>query len=297
MIHISKEKHHYDQKAFHEFKRLYKLINHSVLYTTSDLQGNITSVSKAFEVLSGYKESELIGKNHNLFRNPNTPNEFYKKMWNKLTTNKRFTGEVNNITKDNIEYWLRLIIEPIFDENGIKIGYASYRENVTQTKKLEYIATHDTLTDIFNREQFNVILDTQIRKANRYNHQFALIILDIDHFKKINDIYGHLFGDGVLFKLAKLLEKNIRIDDIVSRWGGEEFAILMSINKENGAQILAEKLRKIIENTNFSTKEKITISIGLGHYNQNETKSEFFERVDNALYQAKSLGRNIVVES
>jgi len=297
MIEINEEEYIYDKKAFHEFRRVYKLINHSVLYTTSDLNGNITSVSKAFESLSGYQESELLGRNHNLFRYKDTPDEFYKKMWSTLEMNERFVGEVKNVTKHNLEYWLRLIIEPIFDKDQNKIGYASYRENVTHTKKLEYIATHDTLTDIFNREHFNKMLDVHIQKAKRYNNQFALIILDIDLFKNINDTYGHIFGDTVLFKIAQLLQNNIRTDDIVSRWGGEEFALLINFNEKKGAKILAEKLRILIENKNFDIKDKITASFGVGIYKNNETKSEFFERTDTALYTAKKSGRNIVIEA
>jgi diguanylate cyclase (GGDEF)-like protein/PAS domain S-box-containing protein len=294
---MNEEEYIYDKRAFHEFRRVYKLINHSVLYTTSDLNGNITSVSKAFEILSGYQESELLGKNHNLFRDKDTPDEFYKQMWHTLNMNERFVGEVKNITKHNLEYWLRLIIEPIYDETKNKIGYASYRENVTHTKKLEYISTHDTLTDIFNREHFNIMLDEHIQKSKRHNDQFALIILDIDLFKNINDTYGHIFGDTVLFKIAQLLKNNIRTDDIVSRWGGEEFALLINFDEKKGATILAQKLKGLIENMDFNIKDKITASFGVGIYKDDETKIEFFERIDEALYTAKKSGRNLVIEA
>ncbi|MEA3354730.1 MAG: PAS domain-containing protein, partial [Campylobacterota bacterium] len=123
------------QKA-QELERLQKVISKTVLYTTTDLDGNITSVSKAFEELSGYKESELIGKKHSLFKNPNTPKEFYKGMWEVLNSDEQFIGEIKNYTKEKSDYWIKLTIDPLFDEDGKKIGYSSYRENITDKKEL-----------------------------------------------------------------------------------------------------------------------------------------------------------------
>ena len=214
-------------KKFSELQKLQNIISKSVLYTTSDTEAKITSVSKAFEDLSGYTEAELIGKSHNIFRNPDTPSDFYDNLWNTLEKNEKFEGELKNYTKNKEEYWIKLIIDPMFDDNGIKIGYASYRENITNTKKLEYMSTHDTLTNIYNRDYFNKNLESKIKSSLRYGHKFGLIILDIDHFKKINDTYGHNIGDKVLIYITKILRENIREDDIVARWGGEEFVILL----------------------------------------------------------------------
>ena len=199
------------------------------------------------------------------------------------------------MTKDKEEYWIKIVIDPMFNEDGIKIGYASYRENITNTKKLEYISTHDTLTNIHNRAYFNNTIETKIKSASRYGHQFGLIILDIDHFKKVNDVFGHSVGDSVLINIAEILQINIREDDMVARWGGEEFVILLPHTEIKGAFLLAEKIRLLIEE-NSSIDIKITASLGVGVYDQKESKTEFFEKVDNALYKAKELGRNRVVE-
>jgi len=276
---------------------LHDIISTSVLYTTSDLDANITSVSKAFEKLTGYTEEELIGKNHSLFRNPETPDSFYEEMWDTLEKDGQFKGELKNYTKNKDIYWTSVTINSMYNNSGTKIGYVAYRENVTNTKKLEYISTHDTLTDIYNREYFNTTLNTIIRSSNRYKNQFSLIMLDIDFFKRINDTYGHYEGDKVLIKIASILKNNIRQDDILARWGGEEFVILVPHAKSDETFILAEKLRKLIENTSIVKKENITASFGVGEYLNGETKVEFFEKIDFALYKAKNEGRNLVIQA
>lgn len=282
-------------KKLNELQRLQNIIGESVLYTTSDINANITSVSKAFQRLTGYTETELIGQNHNLFRNPDTPESFYKNMWNILEKNERFIGELKNYTKNKVVYWTSVTIDPMFDDNGTKIGYASYRENITNTKKLEYVSTHDTLTNIYNRTYFNSTIKSKIKCAHRYSHQFGLIILDIDHFKRVNDSYGHSMGDKVLINIANTLKDNIRENDIIARWGGEEFVILLPHTQIDDAYLLAEKLRVFVEKNSF-IDNKITVSSGVGIYNKKESVKEFFEKIDNALYTAKNTGRNRVVK-
>ena len=285
------------KQELHELQRLQNIISQSVLYTTSDLDAKITSVSKAFEDLSGYTESELIGKSHNLFRNPDTPTSFYDKLWKTLENNKKFEGELKNYKKNKEEYWIKLVIDPMFDDNGIKIGYASYRENITNTKKLEYVSTHDSLTDIYNREYFNKMLDSKIKSALRYDNSFGLIMLDIDHFKKVNDTYGHSVGDKVLTQIAQILKNNVRDDDILARWGGEEFVILIPNSEKNNIFQLAEKLRVTIENSKLLNQQNITASFGIGTYSKKESQISFFEKIDKALYLAKKNGRNCICDS
>jgi diguanylate cyclase (GGDEF)-like protein/PAS domain S-box-containing protein len=283
-------------KEFNQLKRLQNIISRSVLYTTSDIDAKITSVSKAFQELTGYNEEELIGRSHSIFRDPATPDEFYKNMWNILDKNEKFVGEMKNFGKNKEVFWIKITIDPMFDDNNTKIGYASYRENITNTKKLEYISTHDTLTNIYNRAFFNDTIETKIKSAKRYGIEFSLIIIDIDHFKKVNDQYGHNIGDKVLIEIAKILKDNIREDDVVARWGGEEFVILLSHTDIDGTYQLAEKLRVIIENT-IIENIRITASFGLASYNKRLSKNEFFEIVDKSLYKAKDNGRNCIVKS
>jgi len=275
-----------------EIKQLQDVISKSVLYTTSDLNGRITSVSKAFEEFSGYKASELIGKNHSIFKNPKTPKKFYQAMWEKLLNNETFVAEVTNNMKDGTRQWVKLTINPIFDEDGNKVGYSSYRENITDKKELEYISTHDTLTGIYNREYFQKELDKKINSAVRYKQAFGFVMLDIDHFKNINDTYGHTVGDSVLEALTRTIVTHIRQDDIFARWGGEEFIIIANGATMDSLKGLIKKLQNEIANTLFDPASTITVSFGLTLYKEGDSRKSILNRADDALYQAKKNGRD-----
>ena len=150
----------------------------------------------------------------------------------------------------------------------------------------------DAVTQIFNRGFFNQQLTRAISGANRYKTPTSLILFDIDYFKVINDTYGHLAGDTVLRELAGLMQDNIRQNDFLARWGGEEFVILSSgIDREEALQF-AEKLRLLIASFSFSTKNTITCSFGVSSFIPPEDGNTFLQRVDKALYQAKQQGRN-----
>jgi diguanylate cyclase (GGDEF)-like protein len=129
---------------------------------------------------------------------------------------------------------------------------------------------------------------------NRYGDIFSILLIDIDHFKKINDSYGHNEGDNVLVQFSTLLKSQLRDTDVFARWGGEEFAILIPhLNKKNAA-FVANKLRKAIEKFSFSSKYHITCSIGIAEVEKGDEKVTIFNRVDDALYSAKENGRNTV---
>ena len=280
------------KKKAQELERLQRVISKAVLYSTSDLDGKITSISKAFEELSGYKESELIGKNHSLFRSANTPNQFYTNMWEVLNKNEQFVGEIKNYTKERGEYWIKITIDPLFDEEGKKVGYSSYRENITDKKELEYISTHDTLTDVYNRAYFQTELSKRINSARRYNQNFGFVMLDIDHFKLVNDTYGHKVGDDVLKTLANCINTQIREDDTFARWGGEEFIIIANGVSIEQLKLLIEKLQAEIEKMSFTPVPNITISFGLTTYRDGDNLESIQKRADDALYTAKENGRD-----
>lgn len=275
-----------------EVDRLQNLLSRAILYTTTDLNGKITSVSKAFEEFSGYKESELIGKRHSIHKTPHTPSSIYKKMWDTLQQNKEFKGEIENLKKDKTTYWAKVVIFPMFDKNGVKIGYGSYREDITNSKKLEYVSTHDTLTEIYNRRYFQKELIKKIKSAQRYNQDFGLIILDIDYFKSINDTYGHNVGDKILKELAQLIEKNIREDDVFARWGGEEFVIIGNCIDADGFISFANKIQENIRANTFSTIEKLRASMGVTLYKDSDDSETIIKRADDALYLSKKNGRD-----
>jgi diguanylate cyclase (GGDEF)-like protein/PAS domain S-box-containing protein len=157
---------------------------------------------------------------------------------------------------------------------------------------LEELATTDKLTGAYNRRKFDDVLVYEIRKAQRYQLPLALLMFDIDHFKQVNDTYGHQAGDQTLVELVKLVRENIRGSDWLTRWGGEEFVILASgINQEQSA-LLAEKIRMLVDAYLFTSVEHITISLGVVQYQPDDTPESMLRRVDAALYIAKNSGRN-----
>ncbi|WP_459500268.1 GGDEF domain-containing protein [Bacillus sp. C1] len=158
----------------------------------------------------------------------------------------------------------------------------------------EQLAAMDSLTEIYNRLKFQQLLEEKWRIENRMNQIMALILFDIDDFKKVNDTYGHDFGDLALIQLAELLKSKIASQHIFARWGGEKFVILVVSTTEKEAFQLAESLRFFIETKQFSRISKLTASFGVALYEQGITKEEFVQRADIALYEAKKNGKNQV---
>ncbi len=165
-------------------------------------------------------------------------------------------------------------------------------------EKLERLATFDSLTGLYNRRAVLGRLDELINLASRYKEDFSLSMLDIDHFKKINDHYGHLTGDEVLEEIAVLIRRNIRETDIVGRYGGEEFIIILPKTNLSSAWVVAERLRSIIEKTGMKDSAgnafTITVSQGLVGWERDEDAASLISRADEALYKAKEKGRNRV---
>jgi len=160
------------------------------------------------------------------------------------------------------------------------------------------LAMRDPLTGAFNRNQFNESLRHEIERSHRYKHPLSLILLDIDYFKKFNDRYGHPVGDKILIYLTELVQDNIRLIDTFARYGGEEFIILLPETAIEKSYLLAENLRKLIENDSQNTKEcpeTITCSFGVTQMKENDTPDIMIKRVDTALYKAKNSGRNKVI--
>lgn len=160
---------------------------------------------------------------------------------------------------------------------------------------LKSAADQDFLTGIANRRGFIPQLEVEIKRVMRYGSSLSIILLDIDKFKTVNDIYGHATGDTILIEIATLLNNEIRDNDIVARWGGEEFVILVPEADLTACTNLAEKLRKRIEEHDFNDVKHLTSSFGVTQYHHGETSLEFIKRSDSLLYEAKHAGRNIVI--
>ena len=161
-------------------------------------------------------------------------------------------------------------------------------------EKLRELAERDYLTNVYNRRMFENLLNHEMEKAKRYGRPLSLIMFDIDHFKKVNDTFGHQVGDQVLKKLVDTVRESLRRTDILARWGGEEFMILIPEADVDSAAKLAERLRKIIENTEFGKAGRITVSFGVTQMRKEDTVDTLVMRVDKAVYRAKRKGRNRV---
>ena len=161
-------------------------------------------------------------------------------------------------------------------------------------EQIQKLATTDGLTQAFNRTKFESILTSELERSKRYTHPLSMILFDIDHFKVINDTYGHVVGDDVLKTLAQIVTKKLRAIDSLVRWGGEEFIILAPGTDINKAQVLAERIRKEIERYKFDNVAKVTISSGVTEFTVNDTKDSFIKRADDTMYKAKKKGRNRV---
>ncbi|WP_374343114.1 diguanylate cyclase [Azonexus sp.] len=162
-------------------------------------------------------------------------------------------------------------------------------------KELELAASRDHLTGLWNRRQFLHLLDNARAQKRRYDVDYSLMLLDADHFKSVNDRYGHDAGDEVLVLLARALEARVRETDTVCRWGGEEFIVLLPQTDLENAALLAESLRRSVEQIRVPHLPPVTVSIGVAQHCASETGDSLIKRADEALYQAKAAGRNRVV--
>ena len=246
-----------------------------------------------------------------------------RKMLRKLemAQNKTITFEWLHTKVDGEIFWAEITLRPI-TVNHEKVIHGVWNEitkrkkaeadlkelNATleqkvelRTKELkkikddfEYLATTDSLTNMHNRYSLMKILTHEINRANRYKQPLSVIMYDIDNFKKVNDTFGHDIGDDILISLSHLVKKSLRDTDILGRYGGEEFFILLPNTELNDAEIYANRLREEIENFSFYIVKNITISLGLVLIEENEDIDDIFKRVDELLYKSKNSGRNRV---
>jgi diguanylate cyclase (GGDEF)-like protein len=194
---------------------------------------------------------------------------------------------INKMTKELRQYHEKL-------EYTVTELQVEATERKAAIKELELLAVTDPLTTLINRRKFNELLSYEIERNQRYQADLSLIMCDIDHFKQINDSFGHDAGDRALKIFTEKIRKNIREVDIFARWGGEEFMILMPNVKITDANSIAEKLRKVIETTNIKVIDSLTASFGVTNFGNGDTMESFIKRADEALYQAKNKGRNAV---
>lgn len=277
-----------------------------------------TFVSPNCKDMAGYEVEEIVG--HKLLDFLTEDSRVYMIDQVNQHISKRMNGDMEDIILHDVEFvcknreviWFEVSANLLFEDGGF-IGYIGTSRDITEKKEyecqlskyvqeleilnteLEKTSTIDTLTGAYNRRKFEDDLDSLIDKKDKDNIHFSIIFFDIDHFKKVNDSFGHKKGDLVLQHIAELVIENLKESDSLYRWGGEEFIIILNEEGLENAIKVAEKIRSIISNYNFGINMEITISLGVTQCMAGENADQIISRLDDILYQAKLQGRNIVV--
>lgn len=202
--------------------------------------------------------------------------------------------DVSSYMESNI----KLLLETMASEKDLSIQNNLFKDLIKDyvklAKKYKSLSETDPLTRVCNRLKFLDLLSIQISAAERYGHSLSVVMLDIDHFKKVNDTYGHDAGDSVLREITEIIAHNLRGPDTLARWGGEEFMILAPETDLDGAVDVAERVRSAVEKNSFTEVGRITSSFGCAQYNSSLDIDSLLINADTALYEAKEDGRNCV---
>jgi diguanylate cyclase (GGDEF)-like protein/PAS domain S-box-containing protein len=271
-----------------------KALDKSAIVSRTDTDGIITYASEKFCEISGYSQDELVGRSHNIIQDPDSKSEDFKELWETISSKQVYKGTLKNISKDKKAYYVDTTIVPFLNKDGTILEYMSISYDVTSHIQALHYAYTDNLTKVHNRNKFEEVFAYELKQTKRYGSTFTLAILDIDHFKNINDTYGHLVGDEILIMLAKSVNQNIRESDFFARWGGEEFVLLMNNSTLESTTVALENLKKVIESLNHNIAKTVTASFGFTQVTDKDTLESALNRADKALYEAKDDGRNCI---
>ena len=266
-----------------------------------DQKGRFLMVNRAACQQTGYLQEELLQMQVGDI-DPQAPDrKDIINIWQNMKSGQASMVESFHTRKDGTQYPAEVLISAItMDGQPCMLAVAfdiSQRKAVEE--KLRVLATTDALTGMWNRRHFTQAARDALERAHRYQETFSLLMLDIDHFKKINDTYGHAAGDEVLRHFARLIRQGLRQVDLAGRFGGEEFAVILPHTNLEGAYVMAERLRLCIKNSPAQYNDveiPLSVSIGVASYHKDiKDEDEIFKMADDALYEAKSRGRDLVV--
>jgi diguanylate cyclase (GGDEF)-like protein/PAS domain S-box-containing protein len=292
----------------------------SVIIT--DLKGNVVYVNPYFHELTGYTCEEIIGKNPRILRSGKTPPERYEKMWDTIRAGKTWRGEFLNKKKNGELYWELAIISSVRDEEGKILNYIGVKNDITKRKQAEFDlkkankllkdrletimdlqkqlkeqAIRDPLSNLYNRRFLLERIDNDFEMARRNKQPLSIAMLDIDLFKSINDAYGHFAGDAAIQALAKLLQKELRKTDLICRYGGDEFMVVLFDCDPAKAMSVIENIRRIFNSDSINsenTRINLSLSAGISTFPADGDNFEnVLARADAALYFSKNNGRNM----
>lgn len=304
-------KHTYHQSIIHDLTE-HKLLERQLNQTSkvfehtvegiliTDLNGKIISVNDAFTKITGYTREDILSKRPSILKSGKQNKDFYEKMWDDISKNGLWKGEIWNKKKDGTVYPEWLAISTIYDENNKPLQYVAIFSDFSEIKKhqmqLQELAHYDTLTSLPNRLLLHQELSFMIKAAKRQKTKLAVLFMDLDRFKNINDTFGHGIGDSVLKETSKRLKQLVRASDIVARIGGDEFVIVLYDIKsiKDIEQISESILRELRKPFKIDNKEHfISGSIGSSVYPDDSISIDsLLQYSDIAMYESKNLGKN-----
>ncbi len=272
--------------------------------------GSITYVSPSVLTVRGFTPEEAMRQPIEEILTPASQTislGYFTKLYADLAAGRpveSFRGELEYRCKDGSTIWTEVMAHPLFGDQGF-VELLGVTRDISEHKRLVLelqhanaelarMATTDPLTGVRNRRYFEQVAQTSRAQANRYKQPLSMLLLDIDHFKSINDRFGHQTGDRVLIELTRLIGPALRDTDVLARWGGEEFAVITPHCTGPEAALLAEKLRGLVAAHPFPQAGTVTVSLGVAEIQPEETIDNWFKRIDLSLYAAKSGGRNAV---
>ena len=270
---------------------------------TMDLDGKVTYINPAVERMRGITPEEAMRQSPEEIQPPESAAigaDYYQRLFAAIeagTEPPNFRGEQEYYRKDGSIMIGELQVIPHVDTDGHVIELIGVTRDITERKtfeaELRNLAVTDTLTGVWNRRHGTELLTADL-SARRPGQALSLLMLDIDHFKTINDTFGHQAGDHVLIEIASRLRRSLRGSDMVARWGGEEFVVLLRDCALPDALRLAEDIRAAIAELPFGAMGSLTVSVGVAEARASEDLTTWLERADQALYRAKRSGRNEV---
>ena len=266
----------------------------------TDAYTRITSTNKAFENITGYSADEALGQKPAFLRSGRHDADFYHNMWAQVRSKRQWSGEVWNRRKSGEVYPQLLTITAILDSQGDIQNYVAVFSDVSVLKAsqqaLEHLVHYDALTGLPNKLLLESRVLHLLEHQHRTPHQFAVLLLDLDHFKNINDSLGHVAGDTLLIAVTQRLQECIRQDDTLARLGGDEFVfILEDIQQVQDSALMAEKIIKRFDAPFTVAEQKVYVSVSIGisiASDNKQTYDELISNADAAMFQAKANGRN-----
>ncbi len=267
----------------------------------TNTEGVIEFANHGFELVTGYSTAEVLGRTPTILKSGVQSGAFYQRLWHCLKAGQTFRATVVNRHKNGQTIHCEETITPVHDSNGVTTHFVSIIKDLTKRtlaeQELRKQAMVDGLTGLLNRRSGERHLEKAYLAAREGGTSFCVLLADVDHFKSINDTWGHPAGDVVLKDVARLLHSSVRATDSVARWGGEEFLIVLPYCNLAAAQKQADRIRMLIAQTQQPQVGRITLSIGVAQIQDNETLAGLIDRADKALYRAKKEGRNRVCAS